>query len=101
MIALQFFAEALPKAIDTRLIRVVAFLVNAKWDEFAVFLEASASDITQYKETSVKNLVRALNVIETWVERCGPEATVNALIKACENCGIHRHKIAAAYEENL
>ncbi|XP_065846196.1 uncharacterized protein [Oscarella lobularis] len=93
--------EALPKAIDTRLIRVVAFLVNAKWDEFAVFLEASASDITQYKETSVKNLVRALNVIETWVERCGPEATVNALIKACENCGIHRHKIAAAYEENL
>ena len=101
MIAVQFFAEALPQAINNRLTRIVASLVKAKWDEFAVFLENSASDIQQYKENWGSNFFRAVNVIDNWVIRCGREATVNVLIRACENCGVHRHKIAAAYKENL
>ena len=101
MISLQFFAEALSKTINTRLIRIVASLIEAKWDALAVFLENSASDILNYKEKSATNFVRAVNVIEDWKRKFGRKATVKALIKACEDCGIHRHNIAAAYEENL
>ena len=92
-------ADTLPKGVNSSLIRVVATLVEAKWQKLAVFLERKTSAISQYKEKSDENLVRAMMIIEDWAEERGQEATENALIQACKDCGVHRDKIEAAYKK--
>ncbi|XP_065834396.1 uncharacterized protein [Oscarella lobularis] len=91
----------LPEAINESLIRVVATIAEAKWQKLVVFLERKTNAISQYKEKSDENLVRAMMVIEDWVAERGRGATVTALIQACEKCGIHRDNIEAAYKANV
>ncbi|XP_065846207.1 uncharacterized protein [Oscarella lobularis] len=91
--------DALPKEISKSLICVVATIVEAKWQKFAIFLGRKASTLPQYKEKSDENFLRAIMVIEDWISECGQKATVNALIGACEFCGFHRDIIEAAYKE--
>ncbi|XP_065842820.1 uncharacterized protein [Oscarella lobularis] len=86
----------IPDQISKSFIRIVATLVEDKWQKFAVYLGRKARSIPQYREKSDENLVRAMMVIEDWVEECGREATVNALIQACNECGIHTDSIKAA-----
>ena len=59
------------------------------------------STIPQYKEKSGENFVRTMLIIDDWKADCGREATVNALIRACDECGIHRDSIEAAYKDTL
>ena len=98
---IAFIPDAFPKTVNESLTRVVATLVEAKWQKFAVCLGRRANAIPQYKEKSDENLIRAMMIIEDWVAQCGREATVNALIRACEECGIHRDNIEAAYKDKL
>ncbi|XP_065834472.1 uncharacterized protein [Oscarella lobularis] len=95
------WAGVLPEAINESLIRVVATIAEAKWQKLVVFLERKTNAISQYKEKSDENLVRAMMVIEDWVAERGRGATVTALIQACEKCGIHRDNIEAAYKANV
>ena len=81
------------------LIHVVATLIKAKWEEIAVCLGKNASEIPQYREKSNSNLLRAMMVIEDWAAERGQNATVANLIRACQQCGIHRDYIEAAYKE--
>ena len=97
----MYFAGVLPEAINESLIRVVATIAEAKWQKLVVFLERKTNAISQYKEKSDENLVRAMMVIEDWVAERGRGATVTALIQACEKCGIHRDNIEAAYKANV
>ena len=95
----SFLADAFPKEINKSLTHVVAILVEAKWQKFAVCLGQQANAIPQYKEKSDENFIRAMMIIEDWVAKRGREATANALIEACEECGIHKDNIEAAYRE--
>ena len=97
----MYFAGVLPKEINPSLIQVVASLVEAKWQKLVVFLERKTNAISQYKEKSDENLVRAMMVIEDWVAERGRKATVTALIQACEKCGVHRDNIEAEYKANV
>ena len=94
-------AGALPKEIDDTLICVVAALAEGKWQKLAVFLRRKISAIQQYKEQFDDNLLRARMAIEDWVTEWGREATVNDLIRACENCGIHKDHVEAKYKANV
>ena len=95
----SFLADALPKEINKPLTHVVATLVEAKWDKFLLCLGRKSSAIAQYKQKSEENFVRAIWIIDDWVAECGREATANALIEACEECGIHKDTIEAAYRK--
>ena len=86
--------------INESLTVIVANLVDARWQKFAVLLGRKASSIPQYKEKSDENFVRAMMVIEDWVAERGRDATAKALIQACENCGIHRDNIADSCKKN-
>ena len=65
------------------------------------FLGRKASSFHQYKEKSNESFLLAMMVIEDWMSECGRKATVIALIRACEECGIHRDNIEAAYKEKV
>ena len=97
----SFLADDLPEKINPSLIRAVATVVEEKWPRLAVNLERRAGATMQYKEKCDDNFVRAVMVIEDWAEERGREATVDALLKACEKCGIHRDSIEAAYKKEL
>ena len=94
-----FLPVSLPRTINECFIRIVANLVESKWQKFAVFLGRKASSLHQYKEKSNESFLLAMMAIEDWVAECGRKATVIALIRACEECGIHRDNIEAAYKE--
>ena len=94
-----FLSVSFPQAINKSFIRVVAVLVKSKWDVLAIFLGRDVTDIPQYKGKSDDNFLRAMMVMEDWIAECGQKATANALIRACEECGIHRDNIEAAYKE--
>ena len=97
---IRFVVDALPKKIDKSFIRLVATLVKANWEEFAVNLGLNARDLPQYQEKSKDNFIRAMMVIEGWVAKCDQKtATVDALLGVCEMCGIHRNYVKKAYRE--
>ena len=97
-----FVADALPEVVNKPLIRAVATQVKAKWEMLAVCLEQNALDIPQYQEMSKDNFIRVMMVIEGWVAECGHKvATANALLRACEKCGIHRDNVERAYREEV
>ncbi|XP_065839397.1 uncharacterized protein [Oscarella lobularis] len=91
----------LPGKINPSLIRAVATAVEEKWQRLAVNLERRAGATLLYKERSDDNFLRAMMVVEDWEAERGREATVDALLKACEKCGIHRDSIEAAYKKEL
>ena len=94
-------ADALPNIIDISLIRVVSTLIKAKWEEIPVCLGKIATEIPQYREKSKSNLLRAMMVIEDWAAERGQKATVAALVRACQECGIHRNYIEVVYKKKL
>ncbi|XP_065843775.1 uncharacterized protein [Oscarella lobularis] len=94
--------DELPKEVNPALTRVVARLIGAKWEELVIVLGGNSNDVEQYRQNSRKNFNRAMETIESWEKANRSHvATAEALIAACEKCGIHKEKIIVAYKKEV
>ena len=91
--------DSLRGEVNPVLIQVVANLLESEWERLVPFLTGNATNVRKYKTLTNDDFLRTMIVIEDWQLKRGPKATVDALIKACEKCGVHPETIAAAYEK--
>ena len=77
----------------------VAELAQAKWQRLLLCLGLDERVISQYKEQTYDNVVRACQIISDWKLREGIQASVSKLITACDKCGISKDEILKEYTE--
>ena len=101
---LHLFVGALPKEMNPTLIRAVARLAEANWELLVPFLRediGASAGSAHYKSNFSNNFLRACAVIEDWMLAKGREATVDVLMRVCEQCSIHRDNVEAAYRQQI
>ncbi|XP_065831979.1 uncharacterized protein [Oscarella lobularis] len=91
--------SSLPKNVDYNLKMAVAELAQAKWQRLLLCLGLDERVISQYKEQTYDNVVRACQIISDWKLREGIQASVSKLITACDKCGISKDEILKEYTE--
>ena len=88
----------MPDEVDDDLKLAVARLARAKWDHLLLALKQDDKKIIEYQELSKNNFVRASTVVNDWKDQCGKEASVRALVIACDEIGICKDVIVKEYK---
>ena len=100
--SVRFFAGALrlPNEVSFKLIRAVARLMKGNWIKLLIYLELDRKDVPHYKRNwgDGDDFVLAFSVIGDWKIKQGRNATVKALVTACEKCNVSVSEIEGAYK---